>query len=107
MQTQIKNIFKERIHYPLESPNLYYASGILNEAEILISVDTSLIHLAAALNKPIIGLYNNDKVAHARYHPYNNISDSVISSTKYIRDIQPESVIKLYKSYKNKSKPSS
>ena len=103
----IKNIFKERIHYPLESPNLYYASGILNEAEILISVDTSLIHLAAALNKPIIGLYNNDKVAHARYYPYNNISDSVISSTKYIRDIQPESVIKLYKSYKNKSKLSS
>ena len=84
------------MHFPLESPNLYYAAGIINNAQMLISIDTSLIHLAAALNKPIIGLYNNDKINYARYSPYNTISDSVISNSRFIRDIESESVIKSY-----------
>tara|TARA_B100001250_G_scaffold133181_1_gene113849 strand:+ start:598 stop:1644 length:1047 start_codon:yes stop_codon:yes gene_type:complete len=93
---KIKNLYKERVHFPLESPNLYYAAGIINNAQMLISIDTSLIHLAAALNKPIIGLYNNDKINYARYSPYNTISDSVISNSRFIRDIESESVIKSY-----------
>ena len=90
---KIKQIFEDRVFYPLESPNLYYASGIINESDMLLSLDTSLIHLAAALGKPVLGLYNNDKLNHVRYGPYSTISESVISKTEFIRDIEPSSVI--------------
>ena len=60
---------------------------------MLLSLDTSLIHLAAALGKPVLGLYNNDKLNHVRYCPYSTISESVISKTEFIRDIEPSSVI--------------
>ena len=89
-------MFKEKIYYPLESPNLYYASGIINDSEMLISLDTSLIHLASALGKPVLGLYNNDMLNHSRYSPYNTISESVISNTEFIRDIEPSSIIDSY-----------
>ena len=93
---KIKRMFKEKIYYPLESPNLYYASGIINDSEMLISLDTSLIHLASALGKPVLGLYNNDMLNHKRYSPYNTISESVISDTEFIRDIEPSSIIDSY-----------
>ena len=93
---KIKRMFKEKIYYPLESPNLYYASGIINDSEMLISLDTSLIHLASALGKPVLGLYNNDMLNHSRYSPYNTISESVISDNEFIRDIEPSSIIDSY-----------
>ncbi len=93
---KIKGIFKEKIYYPLESPNLYYASGIINDSEMLISLDTSLIHLASALGKPVLGLYNNDMLNHTRYSPYSTISESVISDTEFIRDIELPSIIDSY-----------
>jgi ADP-heptose:LPS heptosyltransferase len=94
---KIKSVFKEKIFYPLESPTLYHASGIINDSEMLLSVDTSLIHLAAALGKPVLGLYNNDKLNYTRYSPYNTISENVVSKTGFIRDIDVESIIHSYK----------
>ena len=93
---KIKRMFKEKIYYPLESPNLYYASGIINDSEMLISLDTSLINLASALGKHFLCLYNNDMLNHSRYSPYNTISESVISDTEFIRDIEPSSIIDSY-----------
>ena len=90
---KLKTIFKEKIHYPLNSPDLYHASGIINESVLLISLDTSLIHLAAALQKPIIGLYSNDILNYTRYKPYNVLSKNVKSSSEHIRDIDPINVI--------------
>ena len=95
--TKINSVFKEKIFYPLESPTLYHASGIINDSEMLLSVDTSLIHLAAALGKPVLGLYNNDKLNYTRYSPYNTISENVVSKTGFIRDIDVESIIHSYK----------
>ena len=101
---KIKQIFKDKIFYPIESPNLYYASGIINDSEMLISLDTSLIHLASALGKPVLGLYNNDKLNHTRYSPYTTISESVFSKTEFIRDIEPSSIIDAYSKLISKNK---
>ena len=70
--------------------------SIIDDSEMLISLDTSLIHLASALGKPVLGLYNNDMLNHTRYSPYNTISESVISDTEFIRDIEPSSIIDSY-----------
>ena len=56
---KIKSVFKEKIFYPLESPTLYHASGIINDSEMLLSVDTSLIHLAGSMNKTSYLLLSN------------------------------------------------
>ena len=71
---------------------------------MLISLDTSLIHLASALGKPVLGLYNNDKLNHTRYSPYSTISESVFSKTEFIRDIEPSSIIDAYSKLNSKNK---
>ena len=63
---------------------------------MLLSIDTSLIHLAAALGKPVLGLYNNDSLNYKRYSPYNTIFETVVSKTGFIRDIDVESIINSY-----------
>jgi len=93
---KIKSVFHERVFYPLESPTIYHASGIINDSEMLLSIDTSLIHLAAALGKPVLGLYNNDSLNYKRYSPYNTIFETVVSKTGFIRDIDVESIINSY-----------
>tara|TARA_B100000212_G_scaffold113586_1_gene84667 strand:- start:2356 stop:3411 length:1056 start_codon:yes stop_codon:yes gene_type:complete len=93
---RLKSIFQDKVHYPLNSPDLYHASGIINESAFLISLDTSLIHLAAALQKPIIGLYSNDLLNYTRYKPYNVLSKNIKSNTDLIRDIDPNDIIEYY-----------
>ena len=64
------------------------------KSKLLISVDTSLVHLAAALKIPVLGLYSNDKKNFARYSPLSSNAKTVNSKTRFIQDIEINSVIK-------------
>lgn len=67
---QLKAQFSERIHYPLESPDLLAAADILSHCRVLVSPDTSLIHVAAAMGTAVVGLYSGDTRNQWRYAPY-------------------------------------
>ena len=94
---QIKSIEPKKITFPLESPNIYYAAGIIKKSKLVISVDTALVHLAAALGKPIVGMYSNDNANFSLYRPYSKHSISIKSKTKYIKDISPQDVLNAFK----------
>ena len=91
---KIKGIDKKRIHYPLDSSTIFHAARYIEKSKLLISVDTSLVHLAAALKIPVLGLYSNDKKNFARYSPLSNNAKTVSSKTQFIKDIEIRSVIK-------------
>ena len=91
---KIKSINKKRIHYPLDSSTIFHAARYIEKSKLLISVDTSLVHLAAALKIPVLGLYSNDKKNFARYSPLSSNAKTVNSKTRFIQDIEINSVIK-------------
>jgi ADP-heptose:LPS heptosyltransferase len=51
-------------------------------ADLIVSTDTSLIHIASALDKPVLGIYLNDPVKAAEWAPLSSRSEAVVSPRK-------------------------
>ena len=59
--------------------NLPSLMALCDRASVVISPDTSLIHIASALNKPVVGIYQNDGVKSIEWAPLCSYFDVVIS----------------------------
>ena len=60
--------------------NLHRLISLCNRADLIISTDTSLIHIASALDKPLLGIYPNDPVKSVEWAPRCTFSST--SSTE-------------------------
>lgn len=102
MGEQLKQQFGSRIEYPLSSRNLLEAGTILRLCKMLISPDTALIHVSAAVGTPVVGLYTGDIRNQQRYQPWGVDHELVISSGLGLSDISPVEVKKAYGHLKGK-----
>jgi ADP-heptose:LPS heptosyltransferase len=48
-------------------------------ADLIVSTDTSLIHIASALDKPVLGIYLNDPVKAKEWAPLTSRAEAVVS----------------------------
>ncbi|MBN8568874.1 MAG: glycosyltransferase family 9 protein [Ignavibacteria bacterium] len=77
--------------------NLPELVNSLNRANIIISADTSIVHLASGLNKPIIALYPNVDWNLERFKPLSDNYEVITSkSDKGIEDIDSTVILEKY-----------
>ena len=69
-QSDMKNLIKKHelknVIYESGSKNIFDAAALVRSMHVLISPDTSFIHIASAYNIPTVGIYKNDD-DHLRY----------------------------------------
>jgi heptosyltransferase-3 len=70
-----------------DTATIFDAAAILTRLDLLISPDTSLIHAAACVNTPVVGMYRADKNHYARFSPFLVPNRMIISSTSLVEDI--------------------
>ncbi|MBN1130777.1 MAG: glycosyltransferase family 9 protein [Chitinispirillaceae bacterium] len=75
------------------TPTLFDAAAIMGGLDLLVSPDTSLIHAAACVNTPVVGLYRADKNHYARFSPYLIPHRMIISPTGLVEDISVDRVV--------------
>lgn len=69
----------------------------LRSGKLIISPDTSIIHIASGLNKPVLALYPNVHWNFERFKPLSEITETVISkSEKGIEDISDAEIFDKY-----------
>ena len=56
--SRIANQFDDVFVYPNSRTTIYHTIELIRNCTLLISVDTSTIHIASGLNKPIICFYS-------------------------------------------------
>lgn len=73
--------------------SLTEVSSIIAECDLLISPDTSLIHIARSFDIPVVGLYNHARKNFTRWQPFNQ-PDGYVMAEHWDRldDIEPERV---------------
>lgn len=59
---------------PYKTKTIYEAAQILNKVDLLISPDTSFIHIASGLNIPTIGLFWNNPIKYIEWSCKSDIS---------------------------------
>ncbi len=81
--------------YHFASRNISDIISLIKECDIVISPDTSIVHIASAYNKPIIALYTNKDQNYTSFAPLSDIQYSVFPTNGRgnINDIQAEAVI--------------
>lgn len=89
----VDEISKENIKLLPKTETIFELISYVKYCDIVISVDTSLIHIASMYNKPILGFYTADRENQKRYLP---ISEKYyIVNSKYedrIKDLNLEEV---------------
>ena len=72
-----------------ESDSIYDAIAIVDRANYIISVDTSIVHIAAGLSKRQIAIYKNDSQNYRDWNPNSELAQSVFA-TDDINEFQVE-----------------
>jgi len=72
--------------------NLYEAGLITEKLKILVTPDTSFVHVAACYNTPLVGLYRNRIDDRTRFSPLSDSYELVISSSEKVSDISVDDV---------------
>ena len=67
---------------PFKSKNIYEAAEVLKKVDLIITPDTSFVHIAAGLNIPTIGLFWNDPAKFILCAPKSDISVAITPKGK-------------------------
>ena len=93
---RLENTLKEVIPSP-QTQSIYEAGRIIEHLDLLVTPDTSLVHVASCYETKVVGLYRADEVHYKRFYPYLTPNSIVISPTNRIEDIPVDEVIKATK----------
>ncbi|NTW68368.1 MAG: glycosyltransferase family 9 protein [Chlorobiaceae bacterium] len=72
--------------------NIYEVGMLVNKLRLLISPDTSLVHIASCYKTPVIALFPDAPVEYARFGPYLTEHELVISPNMQVCDIEVKAV---------------
>ncbi len=91
----------EQLHHNvLPSPstqNIFEVGEIVKKLKILITPDTSLVHIAACSDTPIIALYRKHLADRTQFGPLSTLQEIIISPTPDVIDIDPKQVTTMLK----------
>jgi ADP-heptose:LPS heptosyltransferase len=90
----ITDNYKDKNLKYFSSNDILEISDLISNVNLVITPDTSLVHIASAFNIPIIALYPNVKWNYERFSPKSDIQEIIISdSAKDIFGIKTEEVL--------------
>lgn len=95
-KTELESLCPNILMSPPTS-NLYEVGLIVDRLRLLVTPDTSLVHVASCQNTPVVSLYVKALQHQTRFKPFLIDHRQVISSTEYIKDIGSEMVISAVK----------
>jgi len=85
--------------------SLLDVAAILNRLDMLISPDTSMVHIARLMKVPVVGLYSGHRRNFLFWRPYRQKHGAVVAKNiQNLYDIEPENVVDEFnKLYNNES----
>lgn len=94
----LQNAVQFKVHIIPENLNFSSVAAFVKYLDILISPDTSLVHIARSFRIPVVGLYGSSKKNYMLWHPYGQEIGSVVSDKDdKIFDISVEQVVNTFR----------
>jgi ADP-heptose:LPS heptosyltransferase len=93
----IKNYKEKNLTY-INAGNIFEVAEVVKCSDVVISPDTSIVHLASCFNKPIVAMFHNVDWVIKRYAPLSDVNRVILSKHKNsISDISMETVLEKLK----------
>jgi ADP-heptose:LPS heptosyltransferase len=82
----------------LIADSIFEVAEIVRNSDIIVTPDTSIVHLASCFNKPIVAMFHNVEWVIKRYAPLSNINRIILSKERNtISDIKVDTVLESLK----------
>lgn len=88
----LKDAYGDQVVYPLPTRDLFDAAAFIKQSSVLISPDTSLVHVAAATGVAVTGLYINDDRSVRLFAPYG-VPHRIVRSDSLTLETIPRSAV--------------
>ncbi|MDB4139840.1 lipopolysaccharide heptosyltransferase family protein [Candidatus Thioglobus sp.] len=59
------------------------AAALVEQLDLIITPDTSIVHIASAFNKPIVSIHENNKDSFRLWSPTSTLSKTIFASSSY------------------------
>ena len=92
VKRQLEAMHNNVLTSPLTA-NLFEVGELVRIVRVLVSLDTSLIHVASCSNTPVAGLYRNRRDDIIRFSPLSDRREIIVSSGEDVSDISVEAVV--------------
>jgi len=76
--------------------SFHHFAAYIAQSNLLISPDTSAVHIASAFHIPVLGLYPAVEWNHTSWHPIGTSYETVRPDEGLVDSIQPEAVLAAY-----------
>ena len=67
--------------YPTESIN--DAAALIEQLDLIITPDTSIVHIAASFDKPIVSIHENNKDSFRLWSPASSLRKTIFASSSF------------------------
>lgn len=88
--------FDNRVNLIPDELNIIQVSAILKHLSLLITPDTSLVHIARSFGVPVVGMYPRFMRNYMLWRPYDQQVGAVVSPTEEIKDIAVDQTFHTY-----------
>ena len=83
---------------PLPRSGLLEIAALVRNVDLVLTVDTSLVHLAAAFDRPVVALYLRREPAFTMFRPRSSVNETVIAdSESTMTGVPVEAVLAAYR----------
>ncbi len=92
----LKQRIEERFGHVVQSPptkTLAEVGELLKKLRVLLTPDTSMIHLASCFNIPVIGLYQNQDALQGRFYPFLIKHRIIASQSRFVDDLPVDEIV--------------
>ncbi|WP_114766010.1 glycosyltransferase family 9 protein [Vibrio rhodolitus] len=79
------NLTSNKVYHFDKSASIYDAMAVINQAKFVVTVDTSIVHIATGLGIPQVAIYSDDKINYQNWHPNSGLS-SILFTMKGINN---------------------
>lgn len=84
-----KNLFKlidemnlDFVSLSFETKTVLEAAALIEKLDLVISPDTSIVHIASAFNIPVVSIHENNHESYRLWAPKSDLSDTIFSISK-------------------------
>ncbi|RNA64289.1 lipopolysaccharide heptosyltransferase family protein [Prosthecochloris sp. ZM_2] len=95
------------VHPSPPTANLYEASLIIKHLSLLVTPDTSMVHVASCHRIPVVGLYGTAPQDQSRFRPFLIDYRMVVSHTRSVSEIAVDDVIRAIRDIEAESRTQS
>jgi ADP-heptose:LPS heptosyltransferase len=93
----IKNHISDNLTY-VDADNIFEVAEVVRNCDVIVTPDTSIVHLASCFNKPIVAMFHNVEWVIKRYAPLSDVHRVILSKDRNsIADISVEEVLEKLK----------